>query len=130
MDAQALLAEAADRVVRAFGRHDVEAYFACFAEDASFLFYSSPEVFTSRAAFEEEWRRLEAEDGYRVRGCTASGRRCQVVTEGVGLVTHTLRTRVSTNDGEEELAERETILLRRDPAAGWLIVHEHLSPAP
>jgi uncharacterized protein (TIGR02246 family) len=126
---QAQLNAAAERVVNAFGSHDVEAYFSCFAEDASFLFYSSPELMRSREAFRQEWQRMEAEDGYRVRSCVASERHVQVVSAQAGIVTHTLRTRFTTNDGESELRERETLVLRRDEH-GWLIVHEHLSPCP
>ena len=126
---EAEVAAAADRVVQAFGRHDVESYFACFAEDASFVFYSSPEVFPSRAAFEQEWKRLEREDGYRVVSCDASGRRVQVVTGDVGLVSHHLSTRLVTNGQEEVLRERETIVFRKGPDGEWRIVHEHLSPS-
>jgi ketosteroid isomerase-like protein len=122
------LDDVVDRVVGAFGSHDVETYFSCFAEDASFLFYSSPELLPSRAAFRREWERMEAEDGYHVLECEASERRLQTVDEDTAVVTHTLRTRFRTNDGVDELRERETLVLRRDERNGWLIVHEHLSP--
>ena len=128
MTTEAPLVDAAERVVAAFGAHDVPAYFACFAQDASFLFYSSPELLPSRAAFEREWERWEADDGYRVLSCVASDRRAQLLTEEVGIVTHSLETRVSSRSGEETLRERETLVLRRDQQRGWLIVHEHLSP--
>ena len=127
---EAQLNEAAERVVGAFGSHDVETYFSCFAEDASFLFYSSPDVMPSRAAFRQEWERMEAKDGYHVLSCEATARRIQAVTPDTGIVTHTLLTRFSTNEGEDELSERETLVLRRDEQAGWVIVHEHLSPCP
>jgi ketosteroid isomerase-like protein len=127
-DLAAQVDAAAEKVVQAFGRHDVDEYFACFADDATFVFYSSPERFESKAAFEAQWRRWETEDGYRVHSCVASARLVQIVTDDVGLVSHSLTTRVSTTAGEEVLEERETMVLRRDPVAGWQCVHEHLSP--
>jgi ketosteroid isomerase-like protein len=114
--------------LQAFGRHDVDEYFSCFAEDATFVFYSTPERLESKAAFEAEWKRWEAEYGYHVLSCVASGRRVQIVTDDVGLVSHSLTTRVSTKSGEEVLEERETMVLRKDQAGGWQCVHEHVSP--
>jgi hypothetical protein len=45
------------------------------------------------------------------------------------IFTHSVRTRVRTHQGTDELVERETIVFAR---AGhrWLAVHEHLSPMP
>lgn len=46
----------------------------------------------------------------------------------VAVVTHDVDTRVRTNEGEEDLTERETIVLARQTDGRWLGVHEHLSP--
>ncbi|MGY1806106.1 YybH family protein [Blastococcus sp. SYSU D00669] len=81
----------------------------------------------------DEHRRLsqrgEAEDGFRVLGCTTTGTHVQVHGD-VAVLTHSVRTTVSTSGGEEELHERETIVFTRSDGGLWLAVHEHLSPAP
>ena len=46
------------------------------------------------------------------------------------MLTHAVRTTVSTRAGREELRERETIVFAREPSGRWLAVHEHLSAAP
>ena len=40
------------------------------------------------------------------------------------------RTTVSTRAGREELRERETIVVHREPSGQWPAVHERLPPAP
>lgn len=117
---------AADRLVEAFGRHDRDAYFACFAPDATFLFHTTPGLLGSRAAYEALWRTWES-DGFRVLGCTTADRRIDLVTADIAILTHDVRTRIAGVDGEQH--ERETIVFRKD-GNGWLAVHEHLSPAP
>ena len=57
---------AAARLVDAFSRHDTDAYFAAFAEDASFIFHNLDRVLTSRDAYRAEWRLWEERDGFRV----------------------------------------------------------------
>jgi ketosteroid isomerase-like protein len=57
------------------------------------------------------------------------------VTAAAEAVTSAARRLVDAfgaNDagGEHDLAERETIVFRREPAGEWLAVHEHLSPDP
>jgi ketosteroid isomerase-like protein len=47
----------------------------------------------------------------------------------LAVFTHTVRTRRLVADVEEELHERETIVLLRDGDT-WTCVHEHLSPDP
>lgn len=121
--------EAAAVLVAAFGDHDVDGYFGAFAPEASFLFYTTPRLLGSRAAYEEEWRSWEA-DGFRVLGCRSLEGDVQVLTDDVAVFTHRVRTRVRTADGELDLAERETIVFRRDPGGRWLGVHEHLSAEP
>ena len=130
MSTERVLAAAAD-LVDAFGRHDTAAYFAAFRPDATFVFHSHPEPLRSRAAYEELWRRGEA-DGFAVLGCTSSEQHVQPLGGGdVAVFTHRVATRVrpAEDEPEERLDERETIVFARDPDVGWLAVHEHLSPA-
>jgi ketosteroid isomerase-like protein len=123
------VAEAAAALVAAFGAHDVAGYFGRFAPEASFLFYTTPRLLGSRAAYEEEWRSWEAE-GFRVLGCRSLEGEVQVLTDDVAVFTHRVQTRVRTAEGEEDLAERETIVFRRGADGRWLGVHEHLSAEP
>ncbi|MDX6378847.1 MAG: hypothetical protein QOE98_3150 [Gaiellaceae bacterium] len=127
-DEQAVLA-AADACVDAFGRHDRAAYFAGFAPAATFIFHTTPGVLESRAAWEAEWDRLEAEDGFRVLSCTSQDRRVQVVGDAA-VFSHRVLTRSTSNEGDAETDERETIVFQRQPGGSWLAVHEHLSPTP
>jgi ketosteroid isomerase-like protein len=121
--------EAATALVAAFGAHDVTGYFGAFAPDATFLFYNAPSLIDSRAAYEAEWRSWEA-DGFHVQECRSLDGRIQLVTSDVAVFTHRVRTRVRNADGEHELAERETIVFRRNADGRWLGVHEHLSAEP
>jgi ketosteroid isomerase-like protein len=52
----------------------------------------------------------------------------QVLGDDVAVLAHDVATRIATNDGEEVLAERETIVFARREAV-WRVVHEHLSGA-
>ena len=55
----------------------------------------------------------------------------RVATDGdTAVLTHSVRTTVSTSAGREELRERETIVFHRCAEGRWLAVHEHLPPAP
>jgi ketosteroid isomerase-like protein len=118
---------AADRLVRAFGAHDRDGYFASFAADATFLFHTSTQLLVSRASYEQEWALWEA-DGFHVDGCDTSDRRIDLVATDVAILTHRVRTRLA---GVPEVQrERETIVFRRTPDGTWLAVHEHLSPDP
>ena len=127
MTAEIDVARAADRLVAAFGAHDRDAYFAAFAPDATFLFHTSPGLFASRSAYEQEWASWEA-DGFQVESCETSDRRIDIVASDVAILTHRVRTRLA---GEPEVQrERETIVFRRTPHDTWLGVHEHLSPDP
>jgi len=128
-DARAEVREAAAALVAAFGAHDVAGYFGSFAPDATFLFYTTPRRLGSRAAYEEEWRAWEG-DGFRVLGCESLEGEVQLLTDDVAAFTHRVRTRVRTAGGVQDLAERETIVFRREADGRWLGVHEHLSAEP
>lgn len=127
-DEQSVLA-AADACIAAFGRHDRDAYFAAFAPGATFVFYTTPGRLESRAAWEAEWDRLVAEDGFHVLACTSHDRRVQVLGDAA-VFSHRVRTRSTSHDGEVETDERETIIFQRQPDGPWLAVHEHLSATP
>ena len=121
--------DAAARVVAAFGSGNLDAYFAAFAEDATFVFHSTPTVLESRAAYREEWASWERADGFRVLACTSSEQRVQDLGD-VAVFTHRVRTLVHAAGEQAELHERETIVFRRADDGRWLAVHEHLSPDP
>jgi ketosteroid isomerase-like protein len=127
-EAEQEVLDAVARLVEAFGRHDVPAYFAAFRPDATFCFHTHPAPLGSRAAYEELWRSWEA-DGFRVLGCTSTEQHVRLLGD-VAVLTHRVATRVrpAADEPEELLDERETIVLARS-ADGWLAVHEHLSPA-
>ena len=128
--------DAATGLVDAFSRHDVVAYFAAFRPDATFCFHSHPEPLGSRAAYEALWRSWE-EGGFRVLGCTSTEQHVQLLggEDGdgprVAVFTHRVSTRVrpATDEPEEVLDERETIVFARG-SGSWQAVHEHLSPVP
>ncbi len=119
---------AADRLVEAFGRHDVEAYFAAFAENATFIFHNLDRVLTSRDAYRAEWRLWEERDGFRVLGCRSSEQRIQLAGD-TAIFTHRVETQVELGGEPMETEERETIVFQQDQHGAWLAVHEHLSKA-
>lgn len=121
------VAAAADSLLAAFGSHDRDAYFAAFSPEATFLFYPSPALLETRAAYEQEWAMWEA-DGFHVEACSAIDRRIDFLTPDVAVLTHRVRTRLAGVDAEQR--ERETIVFHRDTSGRWLAVHEHLSPEP
>ena len=120
---------AAEALVDAFGRNDLDAYFASFSPDATFLFHSTDRVLPSTAAYRQEWDRWVREDGFRVLDCRTSDTTVQDHGDWA-VLTHTVATTVATRAGRSELHERETIVFRREDDGRWLAVHEHLSPAP
>ena len=120
---------AAAALVAAFGRGDLDAYFACFAPDASFLFPTTAGLLPSTEAYRREWARWEAEDGFRVLACTTSGTDVRVHGDAA-VLTHRVRTTVASGGATSVLHERETIVFSRQDDGRWLAVHEHLSPDP
>ena len=124
-DDQALAA--LDRLLTAFAATDTEAYFACMAPEATFVFHTEPAPLPSRDAYRAVWDGWLA-GGWRVTGCTSTDRAVTLLGD-VAVVTHRVATSVETPGGAEHLDERETVVLA---ASGddVLVVHEHLSPAP
>ena len=120
---------AAEALVAAFGRNDLDAYFACFSDDATFLFHTTDRLLTSTADYRRLWDEWVREDGFRIVDCATSDTNLQDHGDWA-VLTHTVRTTVSTSAGRSVLRERETIVFRRGDDGRWLAVHEHLSPAP
>jgi uncharacterized protein (TIGR02246 family) len=120
---------AARALVTAFGEGDLDAYFASFSDDATFLFHSTDRLLTSTDEYRREWARWAAEDGFRVVSCATDNTVVQVLGDAA-VLTHRVRTTVATNDGQSVLHERETIVFARQNDDRWLAVHEHLSPDP
>ena len=128
MTAEDEVRRAADALISAFGRGDLDAYFACFADDATFLFHTTDRLLTSSEEYRREWARWVSEDGFRVLGCVTRDRVVQLLDDAA-VLTHRVRTTVTTHEGEAVLQERETIVFARRDDGRWLAVHEHLSPA-
>lgn len=128
MSAEQEVLAAADALVAAFASSDADAYFACFAEDATFVFHTEPRRLESRREYRELWDGWVAEDGFRVVSCASAGARVQVLGD-TAVFTHDVATVVETTEGRTSSAERETIVFTR-AGGGWTAVHEHLSAAP
>lgn len=124
MDQTLQVRQAAADLVAAFASNDTARYFACFSEDATFLFHTLPQPLLSRRAYEDLWAQWQAE-GFAVLGCVSSN--VQVRLQGeVAIFMHDVATRIRIAGEEQQLAERETIVFRRQ-GERWLACHEHLS---
>jgi ketosteroid isomerase-like protein len=118
---------AADRLVAAFAATDTEAYFACFAESATFVFHPEPHRLDDRAAYEALWAEWVA-SGWRVEECESTDRLVQVQGD-TAVLSHSVRTITSSAGERTTTLERESIVFVRD-GDDVVAVHEHLSPAP
>lgn len=118
-----------ERLVAAFGGGRLDDYFGCFSPDATFVFHTTPERLPSVDAYRELWDRWVTRDGFRVLACRTFDTNVKMLGH-VAVVTHSVQTRLATNDGEETVHERETIVFAREADGRWLAVHEHLSPDP
>ena len=117
---------AADAIVDDFANHRTEAYFAGFAEDATFVFHTTDRRLESRAEYEALWAQWEREDGFRVHACRSSDRRVQLLGD-TAIFTHSVDSRIELGGSIDDVTERETIVFAlRD--GRWVAVHEHLSP--
>lgn len=121
--------QAVRALVAAFAEGRLDDYFSCFAPDATFVFYTAPDRLMSVEEYRALWDRWVADDGFRIVSCTTRDTNVQRFGEAA-VVTHLVETRISTNDGEDTVHERETIVLVRGADGRWLGVHEHLSPQP
>jgi len=116
--------QAAADLVAAFASNDTARYFACFSEDATFLFHTLPEPLLSRRAYQELWAGWQAE-GFAVLACTSSNPQVSLQGE-VAIFMHDVATRIRIGGAEHALSERETIVFRQH-GERWLACHEHLS---
>ncbi|MBC3423337.1 nuclear transport factor 2 family protein [uncultured Pseudomonas sp.] len=126
MDQTLQVRQAAADLVDAFASNDTARYFACFSEDATFLFHTLPQPLLSRRAYEDLWAQWKA-DGFAVLGCTSSN--AHVSLQGdLAIFMHDVATRIRIAEQEQALNERETIVFRLQ-GERWLACHEHLSVA-
>jgi ketosteroid isomerase-like protein len=128
LDATGTPLEFAGSLVAAFAASDAATYFAHFHPEATFLFHDTPGRIESRSVYEEIWAQWEREDDFRVLECASTNQRVQEYAD-LAVFTHDVRTVRLIGGNQDEVYERETIVLRREGGA-WSCVHEHLSPDP
>jgi len=116
---------AVDRIIADFGANRVDAYFAGFAPDATFLFHAEPARLESRAEYERLWASWVEASGFEVRSCRSTNRRIQLLGD-VAVFSHDVATTISADGELADSHERETIVMQRRDGA-WVCVHEHLS---
>ena len=119
--------DAAAKIVDDFGHHRTAEYFAGFAPDASFMFYTHDERLDSRAAYEQLWAKWEHEDGFKVHGCRSSNQLVQLIGEDAAVFSHLVSSDIEFGGEVSTIAERETIVFSMQ-GGRWVAVHEHLSP--
>jgi ketosteroid isomerase-like protein len=120
---------AVDRLVAAFAEGRLDDYFGGFHPESTFVFHSTDRRLESVEEYRALWRRWVEEDGFVVLDCRTSDTRVQMFGD-LAVVSHAVTTRIRTRGGDEDLRERETIVLARQRGGAWLGVHEHLSPQP
>ena len=118
---------AAAAIVDDFGHHRTAEYFAGFAPDATFMFYTHTKRLDSRAEYEALWAKWEAEDGFKVHACRSSNQLVQVLGDDAAVFSHLVSSDIEFGGEVSTIAERETIVFEKQRGA-WLAVHEHLSP--
>ena len=118
---------AAAAIVDDFGHHRTADYFAGFAPDATFVFYTHTERLNSRAEYEALWSEWESKDGFRVHGCRSTNHKVQLLGDSAAVFTHLVESDIEFGGEVSTINERETIVFAyRDHK--WVAVHEHLSP--
>jgi hypothetical protein len=120
---------AAAKIVEDFGNHRTADYFAGFAENASFMFYTHGSRLDSRQAYEELWAKWEREDGFKVHACRSSNQLVQLIGSGAAVFSHLVSSDIEFAGEVSTIEERETIVFAKVDSA-WIAVHEHLSPKP
>ena len=127
MNATDSVLAAAAKIVDDFGHHRTAEYFAGFAADATFMFYTHTERLASRAAYETLWAKWESEDGFKVHGCRSSHQKVQLIGDDAAVFTHLVSSDIEFAGEVSTIEERETIVFAKH-GDHWLAVHEHLSP--
>ncbi|GGM19997.1 nuclear transport factor 2 family protein [Pseudomonas asuensis] len=115
---------AATELVAAFASNDTARYFACFSEEATFVFHTLERPLLSRREYFTLWQQWQAE-GFAVLGCRSSNAHVSIQGD-IAIFIHDVATHLRTGGDELHLSERETIVFRYD-GARWLACHEHLS---
>lgn len=118
---------AAAAIVDDFGHHRTEAYFSRFSDDATFVFYTHTDILSSRAEYQALWSSWEANDGFRVHGCTSTHGAVTLITDASAVFTHLVESSVEFAGDVSTIHERETIVFAQREGR-WVAVHEHLSP--
>ncbi len=118
---------AATTLIDAFAAADFDAYFECFAEEATFLFHTEPSRIESLAAYRDLWRSWQ-DSGWRIIECHSSDQAVQLAGTAA-VYSHDVRTVVEVAGARDVLHERESIIFSRTPDGRILAIHEHLSPA-
>lgn len=124
MGRKAEVQAAAEALVAAFASNDTARYFACFSEDATFVFHTQPQPL-SLENYRALWQQWQAE-GFAVLGCRSSGALISLQGDEVAIFIHDVATRLYLDGQEHDVQERETIVFRHR-AGRWLACHEHLS---
>jgi SnoaL-like domain len=115
-------------LIDSFAANDKAQYFGHFHPQATFLFHDTPGRVQSRADYETMWAGWEQDTGFKVLRCASSGQRVQEYDD-LAVFTHDVHTVRLINGVEDEVYERETIVLMRQ-GDRWTCLHEHLSPDP
>lgn len=126
-NASAEVMQTAQNLVAAFGAHDADAYFDFFASDATFIFYTHPEMLTSRKEWETLWAQWETDLGFRVHSCESHDAQVQMIGPDAAVFRHIVVSSIEMEGVLDTVRERETIVFHR-VGSHWLAVHEHLSP--
>ncbi len=127
MNAVEAVLNAAAKIVDDFGNHRTAQYFAGFASDATFIFYTHTERLNSRAEYESLWAKWESEDGFRVHACRSSHQRVQLIGNDAAVFSHLVSSDIEFGGEVSTVEERETIVFA-NMGGHWVAVHEHLSP--
>ena len=118
--------EAYEQLMNSFASGDSDEYFACFHQDASFVFPDEP-LLEPRSTYRSAWSRWRSE-GVLFTDVVADDVRVRVFGD-TAVVTHRIATTVNVRGKTTVDRERESIIFAR-MAGRWLAVHEHLSPEP
>jgi ketosteroid isomerase-like protein len=116
-----------NKLLTAFGTHDKDAYFSCFHPEATFMFYTVPDMIPNRYEYQKIWREWEENLEFKVMGCVSKNQNWQYF-QNTAIFTHQVETQLKTIDGQQTINEKESIVFQLQDNGEWLCIHEHLSP--